>query len=134
MNVQFADKLSATCWHHTAMNDKTKYLDKWLLRFMHGGWADCADDFPNDLSTRELWKNQRGAMGVLVLSVDVSSINRATGDLIAGEFNWSVYAVPVDSYGQVDNIGSRLTSDNCLIVGGLINHGSDEDPSWCSHT
>jgi hypothetical protein len=116
------------------MNDKTKYLDNWLLRFMHGGWCDRDTDHPQDLTTRELWKNQRGAMGVLVLSVFESSIDRDTGDLIAGEFNWAVYAVPVDSYGQVDNLGSRLTPDNRLIVGGLVNHGSDEDPSWSSHT
>ena len=134
MNVQFADKLSATCWHHTSMADKTKYLDNWLMRFFHGGWADRDDDFSDDLTTRELWKNQHGTLGVLVLSVPVSSIYRDTGDLIANEFNWAVYAVPVDIYGQVDNLGSRLTSDNRLIVGGLVNHGSDEDPSWSSHT
>jgi hypothetical protein len=25
-------------------------------------------------------------------------------------------------------------ANNRLIVGGLVNHGSDEDPSWSSHT
>jgi hypothetical protein len=131
MNVQFTDKLSATCWHHTSMADKTKYLDNWLLRFFHGGWADRDDDHPEDVPVRDLWKRQRGAMGVLVLSVDVSSINRSTGDLIANEFDWAVFAVPVDTYGLMQG---DPNANNRLIVGGLVNHGSDEDPSWSSHT
>jgi hypothetical protein len=76
----------------------------------------------------------------------VSSIDRDTGDLIAGEFNWAVYGVPVDNYGMAGDldlyltpnnrpiVDLYLTPNNRLIVGGLVNHGSDEDPSWSSHT
>ena len=134
MNVLFTDKLSSTCWHHTAMNDKTKYLDNWLLRFMHGGWCDRDTDHPEGVPPSELWKNQHGTLGVLCISVDVSSIDRDTGELIAGEFNWAVYGVPVDNYGQAGDLDLYLARGNRLIVGGLVNHGSDEDPSWSSHT
>ncbi len=132
MNILFADKLSATAWHHTSMCDSTNYLDHWLLRLMHHGWCDRDTDHPDG---EPLFTNQHGHVGVLCISVDVSSIEREDELLKAGEFNWAIYAVPVDNCGQyAGSIHSHLTPDNRLILGGLINHGSSRDQSWSSHT
>jgi hypothetical protein len=135
MNIIFADKLSATCWHHTSTADPTDYLDHWMLRFMHGGWCDRDNDHPQDLPVRGLFSNQHGVMGVLVIGVDTSSIERVDDCLIAGEFSWAVYGVPVDNYGQVQgNILNYCNKDTRLVVGGLINHNTNEAPEWSSHT
>ena len=136
MNVLFTDKLSATCWHHTAMNDKTKYLDNWLLRFMHGGWCDRDDDFQQDapalgaVGTEDLWRNQAGAMATLHVGVATRDVCRKPdGTLTTNAFSWAVTSHPVDVYGTPPD-ALKLEGRMTLVVGGLIYR----DQQWSSHT
>jgi hypothetical protein len=140
MNVKFADKLSATCWHNMTQEPGGEDLDRWLLRFFHGGWCDRDDDFPQDalcaVGDEDLWCRQSGYMATLHVGVATRDVCRkpagrasANGTLTTNEFSWAVTSHPVDVYGMSPD-ASKLEGRMTLMVGGLIYR----DQQWSSHT
>ena len=136
MNVKFADKLSATCWHNMTQEPGGEDLDRWLLRFFHGGWGDRDDDFQQDAPSRganctvDLWCRQAGEIATLHVGVDTLNICRQPdGTLTANTFSWMVTSHPVDVYGMSPDALKR-EGRTTLMVGGLIYR----DQQWSSHT
>ena len=136
MNVKFADKLSATCWHNMTQEPGGEGLDRWLLRFFHAGWCDRDDDFPQDAPVEDLWCRQSGEFATLHVGVDTRNVCRkpagrasANGTLTTNEFSWMVTSHPVDVYGTPPD-ALKLEGRTTLMVGGLIYR----DQQWSSHT
>ena len=136
MNVKFADKLSATCWHNMTQQPGGEGLDRWLLRFFHAGWCDRDDDFQQDAPARgdnctvDLWCRQSGDMATLHVGLDTRNVCRQPdGTLTTNEFSWMVTSHPVDVYGMSPD-ALKLKGRMTLIVGGLIYR----DQQWSSHT
>ena len=133
MNVRFLDKLSATVFHDLLRQPGNDYVQDWLMRFFTGAWCDHANDFAIDLEPRDLFSNQAGQAGELRLSIRASNIYRHPDFpeiLLTDDVDWSVWSYPIDHYGMIP---TNVEPDR-LIVGGLINHGTLEKPSWSSHT
>lgn len=133
MNIRFLDKLSATVFHNILNQPGNLYVQNWLMRFFTGAWCDRVADFDVNLEGRALFSNQRGELGELRLStnaVDVYRHPEFSEILLSDEFDWSVWAYPVDPYGMI-HVENKV---NRIIVGGLINHGTWDKPQWSSHT
>ena len=136
MNVKFADKLSATCWHNMTQEPGGEGLDRWLLRFFHGGWGDRDDDFPQDApalganGTEDLWCRQSGEIATLHVGLDSRDVCRQPdGTLTTNTFSWMVTSHPVDVYGMSPD-ALKLEGRMTLMVGGLVYR----DQQWSSHT
>ena len=132
MNVRFEDKFSATCFHNTLDQPGHEYLGRWLLRFFTGGWCDHESDFPEDLRVLDLWTNQHGELGELRIACSTKDAYRHPDFpdvLISDYFDWSIWGLPVDNYGR-----PKKGQENRIMVGGLMNHGDLENPSWSSNT
>lgn len=133
MNVLFLDKLSATVFHNLLNQPGNDYVQDWLLRFFIGAWCDRATDFSVDLEPRDLVRNQHGSLCQLRLSINACDVFRHPEFpeiLLTDEVNWSLWSYKVDDYGLIIPKQDPIR----VIVGGLINHGDLEKPSWSSHT
>jgi hypothetical protein len=90
----------------------------------------------------ELWRHQGGRMATLIIGVATGDIYWAAGDPHAWEFSWQIVAAPVNEYGEPDPKRvpapkpERWVSGVGEVVmnGGLVNHGTHEEPDWHSHT
>lgn len=133
MNVRFVDKFSATVFHSTMEQPYNEYLGRWLLRFFTGGWCDHESDFPEDIAVPELWRYQSGELGELRIACSTRDVYRHPDFpdvLISDYFDWSIWGLPVDVFGQPRE-GAAPTR---IMVGGLLNNGTLENPSWSSNT
>ncbi len=135
MNIIFADKLSDTLFTEELRHDAGGYLPHWLLTRMQGAYCMRHTDHPQDVPPWELYKSQHGQMPVLVIAANTRDVERHNDILRTHYFDWAVYGLPVDNYGQVqgDPLGQCVNS-NRIVNGGLVNHGSLDQPKWSSHT
>lgn len=136
MNIVFSGKFSESAWHSTLRTPvhRQPLLD-WIYGFLAGGWVDRETDLKLKLDDNGLYSrydtyNLSGFTGELTVYCNPNDVEVGPHGPIAREFDWIVYAYPVDKYGTPDrNQGVKL------INGGFINHSHDEfNPSWSSHT
>ena len=133
MNNAFSGKFSESVWHSTLRHPlhRQPLLD-WLYPFIAGGWVDRETDLqtrPNDPTHYDAY-NVTGFTGELVIYCNPNDVDVTDNGPIAREFDWIVYAFPVDKYGTPD-LNQRVK----LINGGFINHSRDpNEPRWSSHT
>ena len=139
MNVIFDDNIAATCWHNLMrVPEHRDALMNWLLPFLCGAWVrydegDIPVRDPNEAVPKPDWRNNQGRMGELHLRVCSNDCYKGDDGWFAYEFSWGVYTYPVDGYGQMPDNRPR-DREHCAIFGGLINHGTHDEPSWSSHT
>ena len=154
MNVTFADKLSHDTWHNTMCSTDAhrEALFRWIAPFISGAWcyADPLTDIPVRPGSAEHPRpdnrHQTGTVSILQIRVNPNDCYLTDAAIgygwhgpntevypglwCAGEFSWVVYTQPVTEYGGQDP-GYPYKH---VVHGGLINHGSHNEPSWSSHT
>lgn len=127
MNVHFVDKLSATVFHNMAREEQNQeFFQSWLLNKLLGAWCDRESDFTNGP------RAPSGTLGTLHIAVNPKDVTgTSTYLLTTNNFDWWVTEQRVDTYcGQPDP--DHLPK--LLMVGGLYNSGTLNDPHWGSHT
>lgn len=138
MNIKFADKLSSHVWAN--MFDKPEHqkpMLNFLARFFGGGYCNCLEtdlhlEATPDGEMRPATNEQNGTVQVLHIAVDLHSRGYDENfGAFTSEFNWAVFSLPVDRYGEPTQ---RESITNRLIVGGFVNHGTLTAPDWSSHT
>lgn len=134
MNVQFSNKLSQMAFCHAMSNPKHQpQLQSWLLQFFQGGWRTLAGDIPRAENNRPHFTGWEGHLVRLTINARNTDTQIVDDLPITKEFDWSVELVPIDKYGEA-NGDAPFSRANFVMSGGLVNHGTWEDPEWSSHT
>jgi hypothetical protein len=148
MITLFTDKLSSQSWSRTLHSTPESYaaLSRWLADTASWDEGPLPPPHPDPKThNRPDSVNQSGDMCILDIRADWNSIDEHG---IAREFSWLIYQVPVDRYGvprflRPDSFTRNRADINAhpdynvaviRINGGLINHGTPDEPRWSSHT
>ncbi len=129
MNLHFPHKLAATVFHNTAsLPQNREFFSRWLFNKLTGAFCDRASDCPEGPNGPI-----SGTLGELHISChpkEVEGADQGTYGLTAYQFDWWITETQVDHYGYpVPDTTPRL-----IMVGGLYNSGTLNDPQWGSHT
>lgn len=133
MNVQFSNKLSQMAFCH-AMSNPAHFpqLQSWLMRFFQGGWRTLAGNIPITAQGNPDFQNWTGHSVRLTIHASTNNTKIVDDLPVTNEFDWRVDLIEIDRYGE--DGPTTFDRENLIMNGGLINHGTWEDPDWSSHT